>query len=777
MATGFQVVNSSGAPVSGTWQFSADQSGRPASSIYPEVKGTTAYQVEFIPTETSEGQYGETLTQSVVPELSPKELHAVLTTPIEKNYDGRTDIALKATVEIGASGQSYTIRGLKGSFADANAGTGKAVAIDSSEARVETGESTVNLQNYRVVYLAQTTGTIRPIQGSVSIDLEAWTGEKTYGDDSFSLTGVKKVGDGALKYESSDEKVLTVDEQGQVTIKGTGSAEVSITMAEGTNYLGTNTPAKRTITIEKGTLTLALTAVNRSTGVQQPEGILGTYEDDFDIIASIQGAYGDKLQGKIRFYDNGIQNPDTIPVGEAGTAVLNQPKPGVASVGTHRMTAEFDFDTYDVWAAKYNTPAPAEYTFAIGPEGILRFLGGILPDLLSNDKVFSIFPQLKSCNIHNLLLDIEKVLCYNGQQVKKNRWKTRRKKIMKKGFALVMASMMALSLTACGGNGSSATTTADTSAADTKAEGTTAAAPADKIGLAGSGKELIFTTGGDQGTYYGFGSVLAGQISDMTDTTVTAIVGKGSKGNIEAMDAGDAQLGFVQSDVMAYAYNGTNLFDGAKVDGFSTVAALYMEQVQIVTLNPDIKTVADLKGKTVSVGDSGSGVYFNALDCLGAYGLTIDDITPTYQSFGDSVEAMQDGKIDAAFIVAGAPTTAVTSLAATRKVYLVELDDEHIDKLIEASPYYSKYTIAKDAYGLDADATTVAVGAVVVARDDVDENDIYNVVAGIYDSIDTLGHDKKNELDLDFAASVTAVPYHKGAAKYFAEKGLTVPTK
>ena len=77
-------------------------------------KGTTAYQVEFIPTETSEGQYGETLTQSVIPEVSPKELHAVLTTPIEKDYDGRTDIALEATVEIGASGQSYTISGLKG---------------------------------------------------------------------------------------------------------------------------------------------------------------------------------------------------------------------------------------------------------------------------------------------------------------------------------------------------------------------------------------------------------------------------------------------------------------------------------------------------------------------------------------------------------------------------------------------------------------------------------------------------------------------------------------
>ena len=181
----------------------------------------------------------------MIPEISPKELHAVITTPIEKNYDGSTDITLEATVKIGALGQSYTISGLKGSFADANAGTGKPVTVDSSEARVETGESAVNLQNYLITYPAQT-GTIHRRQGSVSIDTEAWIGEKTYGDDSFPLTGVKKVGDGVLNYTSSDEKVLTVDAQGQVTIKGTGSADVSITMAEGTNYLGTSTPVKGT---------------------------------------------------------------------------------------------------------------------------------------------------------------------------------------------------------------------------------------------------------------------------------------------------------------------------------------------------------------------------------------------------------------------------------------------------------------------------------------------------------------------------------------------------
>ena len=316
---------------------------------------------------------------------------------------------------------------------------------------------------------------------------------------------------------------------------------------------------------------------------------------------------------------------------------------------------------------------------------------------------------------------------------------------MKKKLALALALVMTMSvaLTACGGGG-----------------------------------KLTFTTGGDQGTYYGFGTVLAGQISDKTKTTVTAIVGKGSKANIELMDLGDAQLGLVQSDVMAYAYDGTNLFaEDGKVDSFSTVAALYMEQVQIITLDPSIKTVADLAGKSVSVGESGSGVFFNAVDVLGAYDLTLDDITPTYQSFGDSAEALQDGKIDAAFIVSGAPTTAVVSLATNRDVYVVELDDEHIEKLIAASPYYSKNVIPAAAYGLEHDATTVAVGAVIIARDDVGDDAVYDVVSGIFDSIDTLGHDKKSELSLDFAASVTAVPYHPGAAKYFSEKGFDVPSK
>ena len=295
----------------------------------------------------------------------------------------------------------------------------------------------------------------------------------------------------------------------------------------------------------------------------------------------------------------------------------------------------------------------------------------------------------------------------------------------------------------------------------------------------GSNETLRFGTGGDQGTYYGFGNILAQRISSETDTKVTAVVSAGSQDNIEMMDMGSYQLGFVQSDVMSYAYNGTNLFaETGAIDGFSTVAALYLEQVQIVTLDPNIKTVADLKGKTVSIGSSGSGVYYNALDILGAYGITESDISPTYQSFGDSVDALQDGKIDAAFVVAGAPTVAVSTLASTHKVRLVSIDDEHIAKLLETSPYYTPYTIKSSVYGTDSDCQTVAVAAVVIANNTVSEDAVYDFVSTVFNDKAEIAksHDKGNELDLTFASSVTNVPYHPGAAKYFAEQGIEVPT-
>ncbi len=315
---------------------------------------------------------------------------------------------------------------------------------------------------------------------------------------------------------------------------------------------------------------------------------------------------------------------------------------------------------------------------------------------------------------------------------------------MKKLIALVLVLCFALGLCACGGN-----------------------------------TELTFTTGGTSGTYYAYGSALAQYITNNTDVAVTAVAGNGSKANLELMDVGDAQLGFVQNDVASYAYNGTNIFaDADPITCFRAVAALYTETVQIVTCNPDIKTVADLAGKSVSIGSAGSGVYFNAIDVLGAYDLTETDIDAQYLSFADSADALKDGKIDAAFIVAGEPTAAVTELCATTDAYLVELDDAHIAKLMETSALYAKYTIPAGTYnGIDKDTLTVGVKATIVVNADVDDDVVYDIVSTIFENKDaiTAAYAKGAALDLEYA-SVCGVPYHTGAAKYFAEKGITVDT-
>ena len=172
---------------------------------------------------------------------------------------------------------------------------------------------------------------------------------------------------------------------------------------------------------------------------------------------------------------------------------------------------------------------------------------------------------------------------------------------MKKVFSLILALGLIASLTACGGGNASGNETGDSAPAASTAK-------------------LRFVTGGESGTYYAFGSVIAQHATNNTDVSVTGLVGNGSKSNVEELADGNAELAFCQSDVMAYAYNGTNLFENP-IDCFSTVAALYMEDVQIVTTDPSIKTVADLAGKNVSVGAAGSGVYFNAVDILSAYGL------------------------------------------------------------------------------------------------------------------------------------------------------------
>ena len=317
---------------------------------------------------------------------------------------------------------------------------------------------------------------------------------------------------------------------------------------------------------------------------------------------------------------------------------------------------------------------------------------------------------------------------------------------MKKLICVVLCLIMALSLVACGGAAS----------------------------------KMTMGTGGTAGTYYGYGNVLGQYIKNHAGIEVTAVATDGSKANIQGIAAGDYQLGTVQSDVMAYAWEGTRSFEkDGKVDSFRVVAGLYAEAVQLVTMDENIKSVKDLKGKKVSIGAPGSGVYFNAMDVLTAAGLTEEDIQPQYQSFADSADALKDGKIDAAFVVAGAPTPAITELCTTNKAYLVPIDGDVAEKMMESCPFYTTYTIPAKTYnGQEQDVTTVTVKATLIVSASASEDDVYKLTKAIFENVSaiTAENAKGAELSLENATTGMTAPFHAGAAKYFAEKNITVDT-
>ncbi|MBO5858160.1 MAG: TAXI family TRAP transporter solute-binding subunit [Clostridia bacterium] len=283
-------------------------------------------------------------------------------------------------------------------------------------------------------------------------------------------------------------------------------------------------------------------------------------------------------------------------------------------------------------------------------------------------------------------------------------------------------------------------------------------------------------TGGSTGTYYGFCNVVSTILKEKTGATLVINSSGASKANILDIDDGIVDMAIVQNDVMDYAYNGTSLFanDGA-IKSFSTLGAAYAEVCQIVAkADSGIKTVADLKGKKVSVGDSGSGVEFNAQQILGAYGITFDDINKQNLSFQASADALKDGKIDAFFCTAGAPTVAITDLATTTGIVLVEIDAEHLAALQKDYGFYAAYTVPAGTYkGVDTDATTVAVKATFIVSNELSEETVYQLTKAIYENKDSYTHDKAKELDINYATSSISVPFHPGAARYFAEVGIT----
>ncbi len=353
---------------------------------------------------------------------------------------------------------------------------------------------------------------------------------------------------------------------------------------------------------------------------------------------------------------------------------------------------------------------------------------------------------------------------------------------MKKFIALLLALVMVFALAACGTKTEPTPAPAtDTPTGVPSVEPTTdpTGAPAGSVAGTPTGElaKIKMATGGTSGTYYSFCGIIAQVLNDSMKEylNINAESTGASMANVQLLEAGESNMAIVQNDVMSYAYNGTSLFT-EPVAGFSAVMSCYPEEVQLVA-NSKITSIEDLKGKTVSVGASDSGTRFNAEQILNAYGITFDDINVVYESFADSADSIKNGSVDAAFVVAGAPTTALTELATNFNFNILPIDDEHIAKLQEDYGFYTASTIPGGTYTCIADdVQTVAVMATIVASDELSEDAVYNFLLGMfnYKADIAASHAKGALIDMDTAVSGISIPFHPGAVRFYAEQGIDV---
>jgi hypothetical protein len=302
------------------------------------------------------------------------------------------------------------------------------------------------------------------------------------------------------------------------------------------------------------------------------------------------------------------------------------------------------------------------------------------------------------------------------------------------------------------------------------------------LALGAQAQNISIATGGTGGVYYPMGGGIAAVLSKyVPGMQATAEVTGGSVDNLKLVGSGKPYIGFTMTDAGQDAFRGEDKFKGNKV-ALRTLMILYPNRMHVVTVEGrGIAKMTDLKGKRVSTGSPGSATEVMAFRVIEAAGLDKDsDLKRERLGAAESVNAIKDGKIDAFFWVGGLPTAAVTDLANTPSTKVKMID--HADLVPAMNKKYGNLyvqdTIPKDTYrGMDADNHQATVMNILVAHESMDEKTAYNVVKTIFDRKDDIVAVHKEAINFKLEsqkAAASPIPFHPGALKYFAEKGIKV---
>ncbi|WP_299727509.1 TAXI family TRAP transporter solute-binding subunit [uncultured Tateyamaria sp.] len=302
-------------------------------------------------------------------------------------------------------------------------------------------------------------------------------------------------------------------------------------------------------------------------------------------------------------------------------------------------------------------------------------------------------------------------------------------------------------------------------------------------GGAATAQEQFITigTGGQTGVYFVVGQSICRLVNRGTadhNLKCTAPSTGGSIANINAIKAGDMDMGVAQSDWQFHAYNGSAKFEeDGKFENLRAVFSVHGEPFTVIArADAGIKTFDDLKGKRVNVGNPGSGQLATMQVVLDAKGWSMDDFALASElKPAEQAAALGDNKVDAIVYTVGHPNGSIQEAVSTTEANMVTVDGEAIEGLIANNPFYAAATIPGGMYeGSPDDTSTFGVKATFVTSADVDDDVVYQVVKAVFDNFDRfkrLHPAFENLTEEEMISGGLSAPLHDGAAKYYREKG------
>ncbi len=321
-------------------------------------------------------------------------------------------------------------------------------------------------------------------------------------------------------------------------------------------------------------------------------------------------------------------------------------------------------------------------------------------------------------------------------------------------------------------------------------------APLSLIALAGGqAQDVTFFrigTGSSVGTYFPIGGIIASAISSppgsrecqrggscgVPGLIAVAQSTNGSVDNVEGIASGNLESGFSQADVAYWAYHGTGTFaDSGALPQLRAIANLYPEAVHLVVRRgAGINSVADLKGKRISLDREGSGTRVDALLILAAYGLEPKDLTAEALAVGPAADRLRAGELDGFFMVVGAPASAVEELANDNLISMVPIRGPQAESLLADYPYFQTDVITPGTYLNVGLTPTLSVGAQWLVSSELSEDLVYELTRALWHEntrqLLDRGHPKGRLIRLETALDGIGIPLHPGAERYYREQGL-----